>query len=77
MCGIVLFFNKCQQQICVWAISVKGGGSSPLITPTCAPGCLSVEAAGWLLIWNFYAIQFRCCDTDARGSTFFTPKITW
>jgi len=24
MCGIVLCFNKSQQQICVWAISVKG-----------------------------------------------------
>ena len=37
MCRIVLCFNKCQQQIRVETISVKGG-SSPLSPPACAPG---------------------------------------
>jgi len=39
MCGIVLCFNKCQQQICVEAISVKGGALAPS-SPLRAP-CLS------------------------------------
>jgi len=37
MCGIVLCFNKYQQQICVQAISVEGGDLAPSAPPACAP----------------------------------------
>jgi len=41
MCGIVLCFNKCQQQIYVLVISVKGGGA---LVPGVAMLC---DLVGW------------------------------
>ena len=71
MCGILSCFNKCQQHICVQAISVEGGLQPPQPLAACAP----VQALHCVqevqVVHSVQAVQaVEACATQLCSHTF-------